>query len=130
VAGYLSLGIQPAEMGTSATSWVQLPWPTPVRHGCGIRGEVIFQDRFGNLISNIPGSVLATKEWEVTLPGIQRPVRRVRTYSDAQPGELVALISSSGLLEVAVVQGSAARELEPGAGALVHATWEPGSGRS
>jgi S-adenosylmethionine hydrolase len=130
VAGYLSLGIQPAELGTPATSWEQLPWPAPARHGCRIHGEVIFVDRFGNLISNIPGSVLATKAWEATMPGIQRPLRRVRTYSDAQPGELVALISSSGLLEIAIVQGSAARELNPGPGAPVWATWELASGKA
>src|SRR5262249_56588920 len=124
------LGIKPAALGPRATSWVQLPWPTPTRQGCGIHGEVIFVDRFGNLISNIPGSVLATKVWEATMPGIPRPLRRVRTYADAPAGELVALISSSGLLEVAIVQGSAARELKPGLGAPIHATWEPTGGKS
>jgi S-adenosylmethionine hydrolase len=130
VAGYLSLGIQPAELGTPMTSWVQLPWPTPARCRTGVRGEVIFVDRFGNLISNIPGSVLGTRTWEATLPGIPRPIRRVRTYADARPGDLVALISSSGLLEVALVQGNAAQELQAGPGASVHVTWEPASGTS
>jgi S-adenosylmethionine hydrolase len=41
------------------------------------------------------------------------------TYSEARPGELVALVNSYGSLEVAVRAGSAARTLGVGAGAPV-----------
>jgi hypothetical protein len=43
----------------------------------------------------------------------------VRTYGEAAPGDLVALVSSAGLLEVAVVQGNAADRLQVGVGAPV-----------
>jgi S-adenosylmethionine hydrolase len=51
-------------------------------------------------------------------PGLLRVGRRsfkrfawVRSYAEAKPGELAALISSDHKLEVAVVQGNAARRL-------------------
>src|SRR5262249_31773079 len=59
VAAYLSLGISPAELGPPMTDWVQLAWPAPARRADGVRGEVIFVDHFGNLITNIPGAALA-----------------------------------------------------------------------
>jgi S-adenosylmethionine hydrolase len=45
--------------------------------------------------------------------------RQVRTYGEAEPGTLVALTSSAGTVEVAVVQGSAACELGAGVGTPV-----------
>jgi S-adenosylmethionine hydrolase len=47
----------------------------------------------------------------------------VRTYSDAEPGTPVVLSSSTDLLEVAVVQGSAARHFEAGVGRPVVIAW-------
>jgi S-adenosylmethionine hydrolase len=49
--------------------------------------------------------------------------RWVRTYGDVRPDELVALISSGGMLEVAVVRGNAARHLGAGFGAEVRVTF-------
>jgi S-adenosylmethionine hydrolase len=78
---------------------------------------VVFVDHFGNLITNIPGEAVA----EMSLPRVAGRLvpRRVRTYADAAPGELVALAGSDGLLEIAVVGGSAARQLGAGVGAAV-----------
>jgi S-adenosylmethionine hydrolase len=51
-------------------------------------------------------------------PGVLRIGKRtlkqfawVRCYAEAKPGELAALISSNGNLELAIVQGNAARRL-------------------
>jgi S-adenosylmethionine hydrolase len=46
-------------------------------------------------------------------------MRRVRTYAEADPGSVVALTSSGGMLEIAVVQGSAAARLNVGVGTQV-----------
>jgi len=43
----------------------------------------------------------------------------VRTYGDAPPGTLVALVGSQGFIEAAVVQGSAASRLAAGVGTSV-----------
>ena len=66
---------------------------------------------------NIPGHLFSPGT-TLTLNGkIQAP--RVRTYGDASPGDLVILEGSTGLLEVAVAQGSAATQLGLVAGSEV-----------
>ena len=125
VAAYLSLGINPAELGPTVADWRELDWPTPARHADNICGEVIFVDHFGNLITNISGAALAavSAKARVTIAGTE--TRRVRAYTDAPNGTLVSLVSSSGLLEVAEVQGNAARRLAKGVGAAVRVDWKP-----
>ncbi|MBM5812729.1 MAG: SAM-dependent chlorinase/fluorinase [Gammaproteobacteria bacterium] len=76
----------------------------------GWRGTVVTIDSFGNLISNLESqSHVGSGSWAVLIRGVR--ARSVRTYGAAEPGELVALVNSWGLVEVAVVQGSAARRL-------------------
>jgi S-adenosylmethionine hydrolase len=126
VAGHLSLGLDPKELGPRVTQWVTLEKRKPTPETEGLTGEVEFIDDFGNLITNLPGEILnrlaGRPHWvcvgETVVP------RCVRTYADAQPGELVALISSNGALEVAVAQGSAAKALNLGVGARVTVRWE------
>src|SRR5262249_36591017 len=110
VAAHLSLGTDPSRLGPPATKWVRLGRPEPVRGADGLTGEVVFIDDFGNLITNVPAADLPGEAGRVTVAG--RPVgRRVRTYAEAPPGTPVALVSSGGMLEVAVPHGSAARTL-------------------
>lgn len=126
VAAYLSLGVHPGELGPVTTEWHQLSWPTPHRHADGINGEVIFVDHFGNLITNVSSAAMVeagTRSPRVTLDNVAVP-RGVRAYSDANPGDLVCLISSNGLLEVAEVQGNAARRLNAGVGSRVRVDWK------
>jgi S-adenosylmethionine hydrolase len=73
-------------------------------------------DRFGNLISDIPGGALGEGAW-VEIAG--RRLRVVGTYAEAAPGECVALVSSFGTVEVAVRDGNAARLLAVGRGAPI-----------
>ena len=51
--------------------------------------------------------------------------RVVRTYGEADPGTLVALVSSSDCLEVAVTLGSAAAVTGAGVGTPVEVTARP-----
>jgi S-adenosylmethionine hydrolase len=125
VAAHLSLGVDPIQLGPRTTQWQQPAWPTPANRPDGIAGEVLFVDGFGNLITNISSADLAAagpRPGRVCLGSTVVP-RLVRTYSDAAPGELVALVSSNGLLEVAEVQGNAARRLSAGPGASVLVEW-------
>ena len=78
-----------------------------------VQGEVIAVDRFGNLITN----VIARRGGRVELGGVTVELRR--TYADVGPGGLVALTGSSGLVEVAVRDGSAAVRLGVGRGSTV-----------
>jgi S-adenosylmethionine hydrolase len=118
VAAHLSLGADPSRLGPPAREWVRLGRPEPARGAEGLTGEVVFIDDYGNLITNIPAAALPEGAGRVTVAG--RPVgSRVRTYAEAPPGTPVALVSSGGMLEVAVPHGSAARALGAAVGAPV-----------
>ena len=70
-----------------------------------MQGEIITVDRFGNAVTNL----LAMRGGEVHVGALALPVRR--TYADVATGEAVALVGSSGLVEIAVRDGSAATKL-------------------
>ena len=75
-----------------------------------LHGEVIFIDHFGNLITNVPAEAISLGIDSVQI-GNQTITRFVKTYGLAQSGELIALISSNGYLEIAEVNGNAAKRL-------------------
>ncbi len=77
--------------------------PEPISGG--YRLQIIDIDRFGNLITNLSQELLGERKAKVVING--QEIRIVRTYSDAERGEVVALFSSEGLLEIAVREGSA-----------------------
>lgn len=124
VAAYLSLGLSPQELGPPLTKWKELSWPSPTKFPAAIEGEVIFVDHFGNLITNISGTTLPPLSTPVQVQIERRAgIARVRTYADATSGSLIALVSSSGLLEIAEVQGNASRHLGQGVGSRVRVEW-------
>ena len=113
VAGHLALGVRPKELGEPTSTWERIELPPPTCRGDTIVGEIISVDHFGNLISNIPGADISTGR--VSMAG-REIGELVRTYSDRPVGSLVALVGSSGFIEVAVVNGSAAKVLQAGVG--------------
>ncbi|MBL9078010.1 MAG: SAM-dependent chlorinase/fluorinase [Planctomycetes bacterium] len=70
--------------------------------------QVVHVDGFGNLITNVPARSLAGHA-RVELGGRSVPVHG--TYADVRRGELLALVGSYGLLEVAENGGNAATRL-------------------
>src|SRR5262249_8333446 len=118
-AAHLSLGVEPRELGPAVTEWVRLELPAPTITAGGIAGEVLFVDHFGNLITNIPAEPAAGLVGRTVRVGQHEVTRWVRTYAEAGPGSVVALVSSSGQLEIAVAQGNAARRLQAAAGTPV-----------
>jgi S-adenosylmethionine hydrolase len=82
-------------------------------------------DHFGNLITNIPAAKLNPPDvLGVGKVQFRRKFRWVRTYAEADPGTVVALVSSNGMLEVAVAQGNAARRLNATVGTYVGIGWD------
>ena len=76
------------------------------------RGRIIQIDQFGNATTNIPHEHLRAKNGAVEVRIKGRKIGRLRrTYWDVAPGKPLALIGSSGLLEIAVRDGSAERDL-------------------
>jgi hypothetical protein len=78
--------------------------PEPRRLGDGtIVGEVIGVDRFGNAITNLVGLRPGVVELGTTVLAVRR------TYADVLVGAPLAIVGSSGLIEVAVREGNGAR---------------------
>lgn len=129
VAAHLSLGVAPEALGEPTAELAWLPLAPPHFTAEGVGGEIIYCDVYGNLISNIPSSLLEGRQiGEVRIRG-----RAIQTLSatfldigdSASPPELIALFGSHGYLEVAVPNGSAARLLSAGPGEPVTATFLP-----
>lgn len=83
------------------------------REDGAVLGEVIAIDRFGNAITNL----LGVRTGVVAAGGRPVPIRA--TYADVAVGAAVAISGSTGLLEIAVREGSAARVLGLARGATV-----------
>ena len=99
-------------LGGELTRLEELPEAAPSEGEDGIHGEVRFIDHFGNLLTNIPAEHWpAVVEAGGVVLGDRLIDRPVRTYGDAPPGTAVTLVGSQGVLEIAVVEGSAARLL-------------------
>jgi S-adenosylmethionine hydrolase len=122
VAAHLSLGVAPEDLGEPIDSLHYLPMPQPVSQGGAITGQVVYQDVYGNLVTNIPADSLSSDEFlEVRIMG-RSIVGLSRTFNDdAHVGEngLIALLGSHGYLEVALPNGSAAELLSVGEGEAV-----------
>jgi S-adenosylmethionine hydrolase len=72
--------------------------------------EVLFADRYGNLVLSARGEDLEEpRRWSVEVRGTRVPV--VDCYADVAPGDLLALLDSFGALEIAVRDGDAAARL-------------------
>ena len=119
IAAHVASGVAPSALGMRVDDPITLPLSVPERTGNGeIVGCVMHVDRFGNLITNVPGHWLSQARWECEIAGASVTGPR-ETYAAAAPGELVLLISSSGMAEVAVRDGSAAGRLQVRGGAPV-----------
>lgn len=119
-AAHLARGGPPAEFGPVQSHWVQRRHTSAVCWKNVCAGDVQFVDDFGNVITNIPVGRVKELPVHVSLDGQPpHPLRWVRTYSDAAPGELVSLFSSDGFVEIAEVNGNAARRLTAAVGMTV-----------
>jgi len=115
VAAHLSLGVPLADMGELLPigELVTFPLPCPERHDDGAWvGHVVYVDHFGNLVTDLEAEVIGDTQAVVIKVGGRRIVGVRHTYADGTPGEPMALIGSSGRLEIAVPGGHAARWLK------------------
>jgi S-adenosylmethionine hydrolase len=124
VAAHLATGVPPDAVGPPLPldRLTLLPQVTPTVTAAGIAGRVIACDHFGNLITNVAAGLLAPlgplPTVRVTLAGRSLPGVQP-TYAVVAPGTPLALINSAGLLEIAVREGHAGRQLGLGVGAAV-----------
>ena len=130
-AAYTTRGVVGSEFGSVITDTMRLPNP---HFGLGshqIQGEILYQDRFGNLLtslgkfSSLDRMTFEYEPWYDVESELFEPIRITRelasmkladgrilswvdTFADLQDGECGILVGSSGLLEISANQNSAA----------------------
>lgn len=110
VAGHLLAGTAVDELGTFTNERKRSPVPAVKWAPNRIVGEVLYPDRFGNLVTNIVADDLARLRTNARVSLDERSVGAVlRTYSDVASGQPLALVGSTGRVEIAVRDGSAER---------------------
>jgi S-adenosyl-L-methionine hydrolase (adenosine-forming) len=120
LAGRLLDGLNPETLGESLHYLTRLRWPLPEETPTGIQGEVIHTDAFGNLVTNLPASLLPQLHSAGRLRvGPHEITTIVRTYGEAAPGTAVALVGSQGFIEAAIVEGRADERLSAEVGTPV-----------
>ena len=107
VSGWLTKGIPTENFGEEITDYVKLNVPASKKSPEGIDGNVIHIDRFGNAITSITRGDLTALMPEGSDPGgasitvMGKEIRGLKKfYAEAAPGELGAVVNSSGYLEI------------------------------
>ena len=123
VAAWLTKSWQTSSFGEPITDFVRFTMPKVKVEGASAKGVVLRADHFGNLITNItpenvPGLLTANGNLSITV-GQAKITKMVQTFAEGVAGEPVALIGSSGYLEISVNRGNAAKTVGVGRGAEV-----------
>lgn len=123
VAAHWALGADLSEFGpmVNECGLVRLDVAVPRFSDGTWIGEVVAADRFGNLLTNLDASLFGgslgrnalVTAGNVEIAGVDR------YYAERPPGAVLALIGSSGRLEIAVSGGSAAATLGLGVRTVV-----------
>jgi hypothetical protein len=115
VAAYLSKGVDQAKFGEEITDFVRFLAPRPKPTGENAwKGLVLKTDKFGNLITNISPKDIpqifdgSSKAFKITV-GKAEVTKLVSTYAAGAPGELFALLGSTGFLEISTNKAAASR---------------------
>jgi S-adenosylmethionine hydrolase len=144
-AARLAAGAPLESLGTPLDTLVTLPPPAFASEPGALTGEVIYIDHFGNVVTSLgqfawqsdgslrlsprlrPGAdSLSVPANHLTITiGQQRYAAIVSTYAHSAPGDSLALINSAGMLEIAVNQGHAARQLGLAPGMPGRVRWTP-----
>lgn len=111
MTAYLSKGISLDRLGTqiSDKDLVLLDNVYPLIKDNEIIGSIQYIDIYGNLITNIPNSLLENKSWYIQEK--EQKIYPYLTYSNVKKGELIALFGSHGYIEISVNQGNAHKVL-------------------
>src|SRR5579872_5078177 len=123
VAAWLAKAFQTEAFGEEITDYVRFTLPRPKAAGSTRKGVVLRVDTFGNLVTNFTAEDLpqaASADGKINLQvGGKRVEKLAQTFAQGAAGEPVAIIGSSGFVEIAVNKGQAARVLGVNRGADV-----------
>lgn len=108
-AAHLSRGLDLAKLGPAMDRIHRIAPPSPRINREGVlTGEIVSIDRFGNLVTNIPGEPIASADAVEIRVGKTVIDRMTRSYAEGKKGKLFAIVGSTGNLEISVNKGSAA----------------------
>jgi len=114
VAAHLLNGAELTDLGPPLDDLETYRWAVPIADDDGIEGWVIHIDAFGNLITNISGSLIddmiGSKDLKLYV-GNTILDNITNTFGSVPDGEAVAYIGSAGMLEIAVNKGDAQKML-------------------
>ncbi len=122
VAARLAGGLHPSAVGPEVNNLKRLPIMPAAINGSEILGSVVHVDRYGNLITNIPSNLIEragmmlSDRLNMTIGNQSVSATFVRTYGDVPLGDWLALIGSSGDLEIAINMENAAKTIGARAG--------------
>lgn len=132
-AAHLASGAQLERMGEllDLDTLVKLPVSAPRAYhtpkGVTVVGQIVYVDRFGNIITNLTERLLGPllEEAQAT-PVIEIGDHRIKglitSYGDVREGQPLALIGSERLLEIAVRNANAAQRMKARIGDTVRVT--------
>lgn len=115
VAAYLSKGVEAVKFGEEISDYVRFAAPKPKPAGPNAwKGVVLKADKFGNLITNftpndVPQVFDGSSQTFKINAGKAEITKFYPSYSAGQPGELFAVLGSTGFLEISANKDSAAR---------------------
>ena len=99
-------GFKPGDMGYLTKDIQQIHFAQPVVHQDYVEGEIISFDHFGNMITNLSKELMGSLNYQIQIGNIM--IEKIsKTYADMEAGELMALVNSSGFLELSVSSGNA-----------------------
>ena len=113
IAARRASGIPAEKLGETIAEFARLELPQARRVDDGLEGQIIYVDRFGNLICNVQPQDVETfreKALSISIGGVQL-FEVSPSYASVREGRPVAVWNSWGRLEVAIRNGSAARQL-------------------
>jgi len=122
VAGWLSKGVEVQKFGEPISDYIKFSSPKPKWVSDSlIKGVALKVDKFGNIISNlrpedIPQLFAENPPAFKILINQQEITRLNLAYSMGKPGELFAIVGSSGYIEICTNRGSAAKILNANRG--------------
>ena len=119
VAAWLSRGVGLSEVGPRLVAPITIRMPGSQMSERGLTGEVLYIDRFGNVITNITDKDLALIGNDYLMEIKGHSVSPVAYYAQAPAGALNCLVNSSGYLEIFSYRDSASRLFEIGKSDLI-----------
>lgn len=117
-AGQLAAGRPIDEAGRQVATVAELAMPESGALGDDCSGEVVHVDHFGNILTSLVSDHVDGR-WELQCDGRRFELDGGRTFCDVERGALLLYPGSSGRVEIAVRDGSAARLTQMKAGMRV-----------